>query len=250
LPIQTNNALTHAARHHGSEEFTQTHWTQVALAAMEDGSDAARQALERLCTRYWPALYGYLRRQGRLPAEAEDLTQAFLAELFTTHAFSRAERSKGRFRNFLLGSLRRFLVDEQRRSGAEKRGRNKVVLALDFAEVEREYLEEAEPALGPDEAFDRRWAATVLEAAFSELETEFACDGKAARFVELSRFLSESGNETDYAALASRLGVSPQSVPAVVCRFRDRYRELVRRTVLATVAGVEEVDSEFQELFR
>ncbi len=217
---------------------------------MKDGSDVARQALERLCTRYWPSIYGYLRRQGRLPPEAEDLTQAFLAELLTTHAFSRAERSKGRFRNFLLGSLRRFLADEQRRSGAEKRGRNKVVLALDFAEVEREYLEEAEPALGPDEAFDRRWAAAVLEAAFSELETEFARDGKAARFAELSRFLSEPGNEADYAALAGRLGISPQTVPAVVCRFRERYRESVRRTVLVTVADVEEVDSEFQELFR
>jgi RNA polymerase sigma-70 factor (ECF subfamily) len=86
--------------------------------------------------------------------------------LLATNAFSRAERSKGRFRNFLLGSLRRFLADEQRRSGAEKRGRNKVVLALDFAEVERQYLEEAEPAVGPDEAFARRWAVTVLEAAF------------------------------------------------------------------------------------
>ena len=159
-------------------------------------------------------------------------------------------RAKGRFRNFLLGSLRRFLADEQRRSGAEKRGRNKVVLALDFAEVERQYLEEAEPALGPDEVFDRRWAAAVLESAFTELETEFARDGKAARFAELSRFLSEPGTESDYAALAGRLGISAQSVPAVVCRFRERYRELVRRTVLVTVADAEEVDSEFQELFR
>jgi RNA polymerase sigma-70 factor (ECF subfamily) len=242
--------VSHAAQQHRSEDFTQTHWTQVALAAMEDGSEVAQQALERLCTRYWPALYAYLRRQGRLPAETEDLTQAFLAELLATKAFSRADRSKGRFRNFLLGSLRRFLADEQRRSGAEKRGRNKVVLALDFAEVERQYLEEAEPALGPDEVFDRRWAATVLEAAFSELETEFARDGKAARFAELRRFLSEAGTESDYEVLAGRLGISPQSVPAVVCRFRERYRELVRRTVLLTVADVEEVDSEFQELFR
>jgi RNA polymerase sigma-70 factor (ECF subfamily) len=250
LYLQEHNAVSHDARHHRNEEFTQTQWTQVVLAALEDGSDAARQALERLCTRYWPAIYGYLRRQGRLPAEAEDLTQGFLAELLATHAFRRADRAKGRFRNLLLGALRRFLADEQRRSGAEKRGRNKVVLALDFAEVEKEYLEEAEPALGPDEAFDRRWAATVLEAAFTELEAEFTHAGKVARFAELSRFLSKPGNEADYAAVAGRLGVSPQTVPGAVCRFRDRYRELVRRTVLETVAGAEEVDSEFQELFR
>jgi len=63
--------VSDAAQQRRSEEFTQTHWTQIALAAMEDGSEVARQALERLCTRYWPSLYGYLRRQGRLPAEAE-----------------------------------------------------------------------------------------------------------------------------------------------------------------------------------
>src|SRR5262249_15494873 len=100
-----------------------------------------------------------------------------------------------------------------------------------------------------DEVFDRRWAATVLEAAFSELETEFSRDGKAARFAELRRFLSEAGTESDYTALARRLGISPQSVPAVGCRFRDRLPEMVRRTVLVTVTNVEEVDSEFQELF-
>jgi len=242
--------MPYHARSPGKEEFTQTQWTQVALAAMEDGSDAVRQALERLCSRYWSSIYGYLRRQGRLPAEAEDLTQAFLAELLASNAISRADRAKGRFRSFLLGALCRFLADGQRRSGAEKRGRNKVVLALDFAEAEKEYLEEADPALGPDEAFDRRWAATVLEAAFTELEAEFARAGNAARFAELSRFLSEPGDEADYAAVAGRLGVSPQTVRAAVCRFRERYRELVRRTVLATVADAEAVDSEFQELFR
>jgi hypothetical protein len=82
------------------------------------------------------------------------------------------------------------------------------------------------------------------------LETESACGGTAARFAEFSRFLSEPGTESDYAALAGRLGIRPQSVPAVGCRLRERYRELVRRTVLMTVADVEEVNSEFQELFR
>ena len=206
--------------------------------------------LERLCARYWPSIYGYLRRQGRRPTEAEELTQAFFAELLAINAFSRADRSKGRFRNFLLGALRRFLADGERRSGAEKRGRNQVVLAFDFAEIEEAYLEEADLALRPDEVFDRRWAATVLEAAFTELKAEFADEGKAARFAELSRFLSEPGNEAEYAAVAGRLGVGPQAVPAAVSRFRERYRELVRRTVLATVVGAEEVDSEFEELFR
>ncbi|HRI12574.1 MAG TPA: sigma-70 family RNA polymerase sigma factor [Verrucomicrobiota bacterium] len=238
------------ASSHNEEDFTETRWTQVALAGSEDGSAAARDALEQLCARYWPSIYSYLRRRGKAPVEAEDLTQAFLADLIAKQAFSRADPSKGRFRNFLLGALRRFLVDGQRRTDAEKRGRNKVVLVGDFVEVEREYSEEAEPALGPDEVFDRRWAATILQAAYSELQAEFSRAGKEARFRELSRFLSDPGNGADYEVLAGKLGMSSRAVPAAVCRFRDRYRELVRQTVLATVAGAEQVNREFEDLFR
>jgi len=248
--MAVDQAAYRAAPRSLNEDFKQTQWLEVELAAREDGSDPAREALERLCTRYWPAIYGHLRRRGMGPADAEDLTQGFFAKLLATNAFSRADRGKGRFRNFLLGALHRFLADTQRRNGREKRGQHRVVLAFDFAEVEKDYLAEADPALTPEECFDRRWAATVLDAAFAELKIECLRAGKAARFAEFSRFLSAEGTEAEYAGIAVRLDASPQSITVAVCRFRDRYRALVCRLVLATVSGPEEVTPEFAELFR
>lgn len=234
----------------GRESFTQTHWTQVMLAARMDGSPEARAALEALCARYWPSIYGFLRRQGHSPADAEDVTQGFFAKLLDPNALSCADRAKGRFRSFLLGALRRFLTDRHRHNAAAKRGPGKEVLALDFAEAERAYLEETDPEQTPEEAFDRRWAATVLAGAMDDLEAELRAAGQGARFEELVRFLSATGSEAEYAAVAGRLGLAVEAVPTAVFRLRERYRESVRLRVLATVAGPEEVSAEFRELFR
>lgn len=234
----------------GGDAFTATHWTQITLAARDDETPEAREALETLCLRYWPAIYGFLRRRRHDPAEAEDLTQGFFVHLLDGKTLARADRTRGRFRSFLLGALRRFLADEQRRNGALKRGRGKVVEGMDFDGEEAGYLEEADPALTPDEVYDRRWAATVLEAAFAELEREFLESGQAERFGILKRFLAEEAADGDYAAEADRLGVAPRTVSSLVARFRERYRELVRRHVLTTVDGPDEIDAEFRELFR
>lgn len=232
------------------EDFTATHWTQVALAAGPDGSAQAREALEALCLRYWPAIYGFLRRQNHGPTDAQDLTQGFFAHLLEDGALARADRAKGRFRSFLLGTLQRFLVDQARKQSAQKRGRGRVVSALDFGAVEEAYLEEADPGLTPDQVYDRRWASALLESAFADLEAEFQAADQSRRFDYLKRFLAEEAGDGDYAAGAAQLGITAKAVSSAVCRLRDRYRELVRRHVLATVAGPEEIDPEFRELFR
>lgn len=206
--------------------------------------------METLCARYWPSIYGFLRRQGHSAADAEDLTQGFFEKLLDHNTLNCADRTKGRFRNFLLGALRRFLADRHRHGAAAKRGPGKEVLALDFAEAERAYLEEADPEQSPEEAFDRQWAATVLAGALDDLEAEMVRAGQGARFAELNHFLSAGGSEAEYAAAAGRLGLAVEAVPTAVFRLRDGYREMVRLRVLATVAGPEEVSAEFRELFR
>lgn len=232
------------------DSFTATHWTQVAQAAEQDGSARARQALELLCARYWPAIYGFLRRKNHGPEDAADLAQGFFASLLEENAFARADRTKGRFRNFLLGALQRFLVDEARRSGAQKRGRGQVVLAFDYEAVEQSYLDESDPGLTPEQVYDRRWAATVLETAFADLQEEFREADQASRFDALKKYLSEEVTDGDYEKLAAQFGLVPKAVSSAVARLRERYRELVRRNVMATVAGAEDVDAEFRELFR
>ena len=249
--------MSHSSHHNPAQpepsrrdDFTATQWTQVLLAAKQDGSAGSQRALEQLCARYWPALYGFLRRKGHAPAEAEDLTQGFFAQLLEENAIARADRAKGRFRNFLLGALQRFLADEHRRVAAQKRGRDKLLLASDFAAVEQNYLDEADPGLSPEEVFDRRWATTVLEAAYQQLQAEFAAAGQAARFDCLKKFLSEEAGDGDYEAAAAKLELTPKAVSSAVCRLRERYREIVRQAVLATVADQEDIDAEFEALFR
>lgn len=232
------------------QDFTATHWTQVVLAAKQDGSVQARQALEAFCTRYWPAVYSLLRRKNHSPNAAEDLTQAFFLHLIENNAIARADPTKGRFRNFLLGALQRFLVDMERRDGAQKRGRGKVMLAFDFAAVEQRYLDEVDPDLTPEEVYDRRWATTVLETAVAELEEEFREADQSARLETLKRYLSQEVDDGDYETLSTLLNITPKAVSSAVSRLRERYRECVLRVVLMTVGGVEEVDAEFKALFR
>lgn len=236
------------SRQHG--DFTSTHWTQVMLAAQQDGSEQGTKAFETLYLRYWPAIYTFLRRKNHSPSDAEDLTQGFFTHLLESKAISRADRSRGRFRSFLLGVLQRFLVDEQRKSGALKRGPGKVIASLDVESAEAWYLEETDPGLTPDEVYDLRWAGELLEGAYAELEAEFRLAGQADRFDCLKRFLAEGADDGDYIEGAQRLGISVKAMSSAVSRLRDRFRDLVRRQVLLTVASPDEVDPEFQDLFR
>lgn len=232
------------------EDFTATQWTQVQLAGQQDGSAAARLALERLCARYWPALYAYVRRKGFAPQDAEDLTQGFFSHLLEDRSLSRADKSRGRFRSFLLGAMQRYLVDEYRRGSAEKRGAGKVLAVSDFAETEKIYLEEADPSLTPEQVYDRRWASMVLDSAFQHLKAEFEDESNGMRFEAFKKFLSQEPAEGEYDDLARRLNIAPKAVSSAVCRFRERYRNLVRQFVESTVGTREDIDVEFAELFR
>src|SRR5207249_8186637 len=101
--------------------FTTTHWSVVLSAQGE--SPAAHEALEKLCRMYWRPIYSFLRRQGIGPEEAEDLTQGFFAQLLERRSLSAVCKEKGRLRSYLLGALKYFVADEQRRAMAIKRGK-------------------------------------------------------------------------------------------------------------------------------
>ena len=232
-----------------ARDFTETRWLMIKSAAGQEGAAAAQPALDYLCRRYWPPIYAFLRRSGHSATDAEDLTQGFFAELLSTNALSRADQSKGRFRNFLLGALNRFLADYQRHRDAEKRGRSKVLLAGDFGEVERKYLAEADPSLTAEEIFDRRWSATVLEMARKDLEADFKRLGREKQFAILQEFLETEGTDQAYRAAAGQLGSSVEAIVPAVSRFRARYRECIRRIVMATVSDPDDVDPEFKRLF-
>ena len=105
----------------GFVPFTTTHWSVVVGAQGE--SPAAQEALEKLCHIYWRPIYSFIQRQGVAREEAEDLTQAFFADLLEHKNLTAVRKERGRFRSYLLGALKYFLADEQRRAMSIKRGK-------------------------------------------------------------------------------------------------------------------------------
>ena len=229
--------------------FATTHWSVVLAAGQKDSPDTAA-ALERLCRSYWYPLYAYVRRRGSAPEDAQDLTQSFFARLLERDLLSLASPQRGRFRSFLLTTLQNFLADEHDRAVAHKRGAGQPLISLDALDGEARYALEPTDDVSPDKLFERRWATTVLEQAWTRLETEYTAEGKTDLFRELRRFNSAQENAPGYAEAAGNLGLPENTVKSLVHRMRRRYRALLRAEIAHTVADPAEIDEEIRYLLR
>ena len=228
--------------------FATTHWSVVLTAGRSD-DQRSREALTKLCRTYWYPLYAFVRRQGYGPEDAQDLTQAFLAHLLEHHALANVDRTKGKFRSFLLTCLRHFLADKWDSARAQKRGSGAVPIALDAASAETRYgLEVADPA-SPDKAFDRNWALALMEQVLAQLRAEQDAAGKQAQFALLQDCLMGEPGTPRYVELAAQLGVGEGAVKMAVSRLRRRYRDLLRQEIAHTVTGPAEVEEEISDLF-
>src|SRR5436309_15323978 len=170
-------------------QFATTHWS-VVVAAGQNNSPQAHQALEALCRAYWYPLYAYVRRKGYDAHVAQDLTQEFFARLLARNYLSVADRNRGKFRAFLLGCLEHFLARKWTRAHAQKRGGGQLLFSLDETDAENRYLREPAHELTAEKIFDRRWATTLLEQAMSRLREECVANHKADLFGTVESFLS------------------------------------------------------------
>jgi RNA polymerase sigma-70 factor (ECF subfamily) len=241
-----------------AEPFAPTHWS-VVLAAGESQTDpaASRTALAQLCETYWPPLYTYLRVRGHSKHDAQDLAQGFFAYLIEHKIYARTDRQKGKFRSFLLASLKNFLSDERDREQTLKRGG-----AHHFVPLHENQTEAAESLLqthnfsgqGPiceDRLFERSWAETLVATTLDRVAATYQADGKGNVFQELQTFLTIGAAPLPtYAELAVRLGITESTLRSHVARLRSRYREVLRAEVRRTVNTEAEVDGELRELLR
>jgi len=231
-------------------QFSNTHWSIVLAAADRRNQAQAQEALERLCRLYWPPLYAFVRRQGESPHDAQDLTQAFFERLLQKDYLQTVDRRKGRFRSFLLASLKHFLSNERDKVRAKKRGGGHVFIALDLQNAESKYGIEPVEHLTPEKIFERCWAMALLERAMARLRDDYIAQGKVALFEELKGTLTEARSAIGYESLAVRLGVSEAAVKMAVHRLRSRYREVLRAEVAETVATRDEVEDELCQVLR
>lgn len=229
----------------GSSQFPTTRWTLVA-AAGEPHRKEARSALVSLCENYWYPLYAYLRRSGYRADQAQDLTQEFFIRLLEGHYLDRADREKGRFRSFLLTSLKFFVADAEDRRRAHKRGGGALV-PLEFSSGEERYQREPTHGETPERIFERRWALSVLDRVVEKLRKEFILHGRPEHFERLKvSLLGQS--DAPYAALAREMNTSEGALKVAIHRLRKRYRELLRQEIADTVADPAEVESELRFL--
>jgi RNA polymerase sigma-70 factor (ECF subfamily) len=237
-PRPSNDDASQAAR------FGTTQWSVVLQAGL-----GAEAALLRLCRTYWPPLYSFIRRRGHAVHEAQDLTQAFFAHVLEHRALGTVTPSKGRFRSFLLVSLKHFLDNEWHKSQTQKRGGGHTFISWDeLKPEERDSLEPRDDST-PEKVFNRRWALMLLERVMDQLRNECVAAHKGELFDKLKAYLTGDETGKSYQQLAAELNMSEGALKVTIHRLRRRFGELVRAQISKTVAGPDEVDDEIRQLF-
>ncbi|HUJ42767.1 MAG TPA: sigma-70 family RNA polymerase sigma factor [Opitutaceae bacterium] len=229
----------------GPTAFATTHWSLIVRAA-ETGTPEGRAALEELCRIYWYPLYGFARRRGLAPADAEDLTQSFLADLLARGAVAQADPARGRFRTFLLASFENFHSHERRRADRLKRGGGCEFVSLE--EAEKRFQEEPVSPDSPEKMFDQKWAMSLLDQAIAAVDREYAANGKGPLFDALKAVLWGAYGAASYAEIARQLGSTEGAIKVAAHRLRRRFGEALRSEVAKTVLDPADLEDEMRHL--
>jgi RNA polymerase sigma-70 factor (ECF subfamily) len=226
--------------------FASTQWS-VVLAARDAEPVRAREALAALCGTYWRPLYLYVRRCGRSPEDAQDLTQGFFTHLMEKEGLRHVDPGLGKFRAFLLASLKNYITNELRRDHAQKRGGAANVVSLEDVSGAEAHIAVADGSLTPERQYERNWALALLGRTTAQLEAEFRAAGKARIFETIKPYLT-GDRDIRYAEAAALLGISEVTVRVAVHRMRERFRDLLQEEVARTLADPGDTRAVEQEL--
>ena len=224
--------------------FATTRWTLVREAA-QGGDTQAVAALGELFGTYWQPLYRYARRLGHSAPDAEDLVQGFFASLLERNGLRLADRDRGRFRTFLLASLKNHMAGEWQRDHRQKRGGHASHLSLDWKNAETGLAMELEERRSPDRLYDREWAMAMLDKVLDDLRRE----EKDLDFARWKPFLSVRSDRLAYAEIAGYFGMTEGAARVAVHRLRKRYRQRLRDEIARTLADSHLVEDEMRSLF-
>jgi len=225
--------------------FPQTRWS-VVLAARQPTPESAA-ALEIICRDYWYPLFAYVRRCGKSPHDAQDLTQEFFCRLLEKRWLDSADREKGKLRSFLILALKRFMSNEWDRASAQRRGGGRPHAQMDTAFAESRFAMDSH-SLAPEETFDRQWALTLISLTTARLRAEFAAAGKPGDYDALKHCLLADRGAIDYAAVAKQLGANEAAARVAVHRLRRRFREIYREEISQTLAEGADLEAELRHL--
>ena len=241
-----------------ADPFGPTHWSVIVAAGKtQTEPEIASAALAQLCETYWPPLYTYVRSRGYSVHDAQDLTQGFFAYLIEHKIHLRADRQVGKFRSFLLASLKHFLSHAREREQALKRGGGSEFVPFDEGRAEaaeslfQTHCSSGNKAPPEERLFERTWAETLVQTALDRLAAAYKAEGKGNLYESLQRFLTVGADQVpSYSELAVQLAATESTIRSHVTRLRARYREMLRAEVRRTVDTESEVDQELRELLR
>lgn len=231
----------------GAAQFATTQWS-IVLAAGHRSLPDSQQALELLCRSYWFPLYAYVRRRVSDVQLAQDLTQGFFAALLEGDSLRTADRDRGRFRSFLLTSFKNFLANEWDKARAQKRGGGCKTIPLDLDSAEHRYSLEPVDELSPERLYDRQWALALLDEVLTNLRDECTTKGKGKQFQTLKPFLTGDGAPAGYKDAARELATSEAAAKVAAHRLRQRFREILRTRIAATIADPADAEDEIRAL--
>jgi RNA polymerase sigma-70 factor (ECF subfamily) len=233
----------------GANRFQTTRWS-VVLVSAQSQAPGSKKAFADLCKLYWYPLYAFIRHRGYSPEDSEDLVQGFFLRLVEHKTLSRVDRSKGKFRSFLLASLQNYLLDEAARASRLKRGGKAEFVHLDLEGAEDRYRLERVETVTPEKVFDARWAMALLAEVMNRLSREYAAQGKTTTFEALNAFLDPLNSKEfpPYEQVADQLKLSVAAVKTLIHRLRKQYTALVREEIRLTVSNAQDVSAEIHEL--
>ncbi len=232
----------------GPRQFATTHWSLVDAAKLDETSQTrAREALEELCRAYWYPLYVFVRSRGYSAADAQDLTQAFFAQIIETGGFTSADPERGRFRSYLLGAMKHFLANEWHRTQTQKRGGRVQFIEWDALDLEARYAGTSKQSDNPEHLFDREWALETIAGALQALRDEMAKTGKSDLFKALKDSLTGE-DEPPRKEIAARLNMSEGAVKVAAHRLRQRFGKLLRAAIAETVSNEADLKDEMRYL--
>lgn len=231
-----------------AQDFPSTRWSLVARACQAVGGDARQQALEALCNAYWYPLYAYARGRGTSPADAEDQTQSFFAKILSTQFFAQANFERGKLRTFFLSSFSHYLTKWHRAANSQKRGGGQHAVSIDDLGLSNEPASDSSLA----QHYEKCWAQNLLADSMTALEVGCLERGRQGHFIALRVFLEGTDDEHSYATAAAVLGLQVNAVRQEVFRMRNKFREVMRQTVAASLDSPteEEIDAELADLKR
>jgi len=228
--------------------FPTTRWNLVLQAGRGDDTEA-RAAMDALCEAYWFPLYAYARRRGNSGEDARDLVQSYFVRLIDKRFLDNVRPEFGRFRAFLLHTMKNFISGERARLRAQRRGGGAAHLPLDLEDAENRLAKAIAGDRTPEEEFDRNWALYVFDRVLARLRDEAQKSGRVAEFDKMKGFLTEGSPRGAYGRMAGEMGVTEGALKVAVHRLRRKFGVELRKEIAETVDDPYGVEDEIRYLF-